>query len=234
MATIRDAPLSTLSAVQSVVTNTLGFAVSKQLIATILSRGGLTRKKARFYGQPKDLEAKTRGFLDDRASAIASGSPIVSIDETSFGRHTGPAFGYSKRGTKVFVRKNATCVKTSTVVACVAAEGLVHRKTMTGSCNTSRFVEFLRECNLPKGTVVLLDNVSFHHAREVKSFASTSGLHMLFVPPYSPWFNPVEGCFSVVKRAFYRGLAIDDAFATLSSSHCEAFFRRSLSTIERF
>ena len=223
VATIRDAPLSTLSDVQSVVTKILGFTVSKQLVATILSRGGLTRKKARFYGQPKDLEAKTRNFLENRASAIASGCQVVSVDETSFGRHGGPAFGYSKRGTKVFVRKNATHVKTSTVVACVAADGLVHRKTMPG-----------RESNLPKGTVVMLDNVSLHHAREVQSFATSSGLRLLFVPPYSPWFNPVEGCFSVVKRAFYRGLAIDDAFATLTPLHCDAFFRRSLSTTERF
>lgn len=105
---------------------------------------------------------------------------------------------------------------------------------MPGSCNTARFVEFLHECSLPEGTVVLLDNVSFHRARDVQAFAIAANVTLLYTPPYSPWFNPIEGCFSIVKRAFYRGLAIDNAFGALRESHCSAFFNRSLSAMDRF
>ena len=232
---VRNAPLSTLADLQQVILSATNLRVSKQLICTVLFRHGLTRKKARFYGEPKDLAAKTTNFLSARSAARVNGRPFVSIDETSFGRHGGPAFGYAPRGSKVFVRKpGGPYVKTSTVVACVASDGLIHRCTMPGSCNTSRFAEFLRECKLQEGTVVLLDNVSFHHARDVKKAADMAKVQLLFTPPYSPWFNPIEGCFSIVKRAFYKGCSIDEAFAALDPSHCRAFFRRSLDATERF
>lgn len=231
---VHDAPLSTLSDLQRLVASTVHLTVSKQLIRTILFRNGLTRKKARFYGEPKDLAAKTDAFLSARSAALVDGRHVVSIDETSFGRHGGPTFGYAARGAKVFVRRNAPHVRTSTVVACVASDGIVRRQTMPGSCNTSRFVEFLRTCDLPAGTVVLLDNVSFHHSRAVKELAGAAELQLLFTPPYSPWFNPIEGCFSVVKRAFYKGCTIDQAFEALGASHCRAFFERSLSATGRF
>ena len=232
---VHGAPLSTLADLQRMISSLTELHVSKQLIRTILFRHGLTRKKARFYGEPKDLLAKTTNFLTARSVARTNGRPFVSIDETSFGRHGGPAFGYAQRGAKVFVRKNGCPrVTTSTVVACVAPDGLVHRRTITGSCNTARFAEFLRECKLPGGTVVLLDNVSFHHARYVKETADAANLQLLFTPPYSPWFNPIEGCFSVVKRAYYKGCSVDAAFAALEPRHCRAFFRRSLDATDRF
>ena len=51
--------------------------------------------------------------------------------------------------------------------------------------------------NLQPDTVVLIDNVAFHHSKIVKQYARDRNIHLLYVPPYSPWFNPVEGVFSI-------------------------------------
>ncbi len=58
--------------------------------------------------------------------------------------------------------------------------------------------------DLPAGTVLLLDNVSFHHSKVVKEYAISQGLVLLYVPPYSPWFNSVEGVFSIAKMLTRR------------------------------
>lgn len=232
VAAVRDAPLSTLSELQAAVQATCH--VSKSLIATVLRRNGITRKKARFYGQPRDLEAKTARFVAARDAARAAGRTFFSVDEASFGRNAGAAFGYSSRGSKVFIRRQRPRVQTTTVVACVNDTGIVHRSAMHGSCNTDHFLDFLAHCDLPRGAVVLLDNVSFHHARRVAAWALDRGVALLFVPPYSPWFNPIESCFSIVKRSYYKGRAIDDAFATLTSAHCEAFFAKALSATHMY
>ena len=59
--------------------------------------------------------------------------------------------------------------------------------------------------------------------REFPSFPTTwcdaSGVRLLFTPPYSPWFNPIEACFSIVKRSYYRGSSVDQAYATLQPWH---------------
>lgn len=232
--TLRESPLSTLRDLQQTVFGACAVSVSKSLVATILQRNGITRKKARFYGHPRDLESRTSAFISDRAAAIVTGKPFYSVDETSFGRNVGATFGYSPRGTKVFIRKRQARCTTSTVVACVGDDGSVRRTSMTGSCNGERFQQFLKDCNFPAGAVVLLDNVSFHRSRSVVSWAHERSIQLLYVPPYSPWFNPIEGCFSIVKRAYYKGLSIDESFRTLTSSHCRAFFGKSLSASERF
>ena len=41
---------------------------------------------------------------------------------------------------------------------------------------------------------------SIHKGDEVNNVFKEKGFIKLYVPPYSPWFNPIEGCFSIVKR----------------------------------
>jgi transposase len=54
-------------------------------------------------------------------------------------------------------------------------------------------------------------------------------VHLLFTPPYSPWFNPIEGVFSIVKRHYYKHGNINAAFACVEARHTAAFFRQALS-----
>lgn len=97
-----------------------------------------------------------------------------------------------------------------------------------GSFNTDRFMNFLNEMIIPEGTVILLDNVSFHHSKVVKALAQQKKWFLLYTPPYSPWYNPIEGAFSIAKRAYYQGKNIEEAFDCVTRSHLEAFMKKSL------
>ena len=44
-----------------------------------------------------------------------------------------------------------------------------------------------------------MDNVSFHKSKKIKKLVEDSGNHLLFIPPYSPDFNPIEEVFSKLK-----------------------------------
>jgi transposase len=153
---------------------------------------------------------------------------FVSIDETSFGRNGINIKGYSPKGTKLFLQKAAPRMTTTSVVACVSNKSILATKVVKGAFNTQLFLDFLVNLNLPSQTVVLLDNVRFHHSRVVKDYAMSQGIDLLYVPPYSPWFNPVELCFSVVKRHYYKTLDIKTSFQILTTHHCKSFFDRSL------
>jgi len=55
-----------------------------------------------------------------------------------------------------------------------------------------------------------------------------SNVHLLYVPPYSPWFNPVERVFSIVKRNYYSTRDIQQSFQCVKDIHIRSFFHRSL------
>ena len=48
-------------------------------------------------------------------------------------------------------------------------------------------------------SVLVLDNTRIHHDNDLIEYVEAFGCHVEFLPPYSPDFNPIETCFSVVK-----------------------------------
>ena len=50
-----------------------------------------------------------------------------------------------------------------------------------------------------KHSVVIMDNCSIHHVAEVKDLIEDGGILVLFLPPYSPDYNPIEELFSYLK-----------------------------------
>ena len=73
-----------------------------------------------------------------------------------------------------------------------------------------------------------------HHAKAVKQVLHASGIRYLYLPPYSPDFNPIEKMWSKIKaylrKAKVRTLpelpgAVEDAFSTVTTSDCLGWFR---------
>ena len=48
-------------------------------------------------------------------------------------------------------------------------------------------------------SVLVMDNASFHHSDQVKQLCSNAWIKLLYLPPYSPDFNPIEGLFAELK-----------------------------------
>jgi len=224
---IKNDPFSSLRSIRSRIQTTLHCTVSLELIRSVLKSMGFTKKKARFHGKPSRVEEHTSQFITKRDTFIQNGHPFVSLDETSFGRHGAVTRGYSKKGQQLFIKNKPSRITTTSVLSAVSPEGQVYTSKRPGSFNRDSFLEALKSFSFQRGTVVLLDNVAFHHSKCVKEYAREQGIHLLYVPAYSPWFNPIEGVFSVVKRHFYVHRSIERAFETVTFRHTDAFFRKS-------
>lgn len=220
-------PLSTLSQITSTVQQVHKVSVSKELVRSVLLRAGYSRKRARFYGRPKDLLSKTAAFLNARDQFAKEGRVFASVDETSFGRNGGVAMGYCPRGEPLRLERKPARTTTRSVLAGACSNGTFVSVQRQGSYNTATFAEFVAGLPLPEGTVLLLDNVAFHHARGVKAAAASKGYTLLYVPPYSPWYNPIETVFSVIKRHYYQHHDVQAALAVVRESHIKGAFRHS-------
>ena len=220
-------PFISVCKLRKSIFESIGISVSRELIRTCIVKLGMSRKKARFFGKPKNLEDKTREFLVKRDLFVEERRHFYSLDETSFGRNGKQMMGYSPRGKQLRIQKVQPRMTTTSSLVISSQNGIYRRQEVEGSFNTDRFMCFLDDLHLPLLAVILLDNVSFHHSKRVKSWAAENQIDLLYTPPYSPWFNPIEGIFSIVKRSFYKHGIIKYAFDDVKEHHCKAFFNKS-------
>lgn len=93
------------------------------------------------------------------------------------------------------------------MVGAVGLRGVVALRSFEGAINTEKFLRFLRETLSPrmaKGDVLVMDNLRVHKAPEVLDELAKQGIRVLFLPPYSPEFNPIEMYWSAFKNRLRR------------------------------
>ena len=226
-AVIND-PFISLVSLQKVIRDMFKFDVSKELLRVAIASCNYSKKKARFFGVPRDLAEKTKIFVSLRDDYVSKHYNFFSLDETSFGRNTKTVKGYSLKGHQLKLPKVVPRITTSSYVVMASNDCIVGKMQSTKSFNTTKLLEFLKSMTFPEKSVILLDNVAFHHSKVIKSYAAENHIVLLYTPPYSPWFNPIEGIFSIVKRNYYKNGDIDNAFKCVKTSHCQSFFKDSM------
>lgn len=119
------------------------------------------------------------------------------------------AYGRAPSGVRVADAKPANWGKNVTVVGAIRNDRVVCHTTFEGAMNKPRFIDFITDVlcpRLPRGAVVVLDNLRAHHAPEVRQAIEAVGANVLYLPPYSPDLNPIELCWFFAK-AWLRRLA---------------------------
>jgi transposase len=92
------------------------------------------------------------------------------------------------------------------VVASISAErGLENRTTYNSALDRFDFAEYLQDISRSRDGrpfALFIDNARFHKAIVVKDQMAELGIRPIMNVPYSPQYNPIEGCFSIVKNHF--------------------------------
>lgn len=89
-----------------------------------------------------------------------------------------------------------------TLLAALSKERLQAEWVIEGSVDGDVFVTWLEHVLLPTltpGHVVVMDNLRAHYRKEVRSLIEAHGCTLLYLPPYSPDFSPIELAFSKIK-----------------------------------
>lgn len=92
--------------------------------------------------------------------------------------------------------------KTTTLVAGLRNTGMVAPLVIDGPINGEWFEAYVAQVLVPTlkpGDVVILDNLSSHKRPAAREMIEAAGARMVFLPPYSPDFNPIEKAFSKLK-----------------------------------
>jgi transposase len=91
---------------------------------------------------------------------------------------------------------------TITLVAGLTVRGIIAPFTCEGAMDGPTFVGYIEQCLVPtlkRGHIVIMDNLPAHRVPGVKETIEAVGARLLYLPKYSPEFNPIEQAFSKIK-----------------------------------
>jgi transposase len=131
---------------------------------------------------------------------------LVFVDESGSNLALALRYGWARRGQRAWGQAPTNRGKNTTLLAALTPTGLLASMTVEGAANTEAFLIYLDELLCPAlraGQTVLMDNLRVHKADAVRQRIEACGCHLVFLPRYSPDFNPIEGAFSKLK-AFLR------------------------------
>lgn len=130
---------------------------------------------------------------------------MVSIDEARFNNQIIRTQGREKKYEKSKKTRETQKRSNFTLFLAVSKDHIKHQKTTILYTTANNFFEFIKELitKLQPRLTLIIDNASFYKSNELKRFIETYSHKIIFIPPYSPFLNPVELCFSNLK-AFVR------------------------------
>jgi len=145
------------------------------------------------------------------------------------------------RGRALSGQRLVACVphrhyQTSTLISAVCLKGPRAPWLFDGAMDGEMFLAWVRQGLVPalqKGDWVILDNLATHKVQGVREAIETAGARLLYLPPYSPDFNPIENMWSKIKQIL-RSVAPRTqvemleaaklAFNAITSADCLGFF----------
>ena len=183
--------------------------VSQSTVSRTLSRRGWSRGVAYRLSNRADAEL-VQWWEIHMAQLVAE--QLVFVDESSFNRQTGwRLYTYRPIGEDARYQASRDRGPSYSILPAYTIEGYIACGVKQGYYNRDEFLEFISSQVLPQmnpfpgyRSVLVMDNASIHVHEIVVELCETYGVRLLYLPPYSPRYNPIELTFSVLKSWIRR------------------------------
>lgn len=132
---------------------------------------------------------------------------LVFIDETWARTNMVRRYGRCPRGRRLIDKTPHGHWKTTTFLGTLRHDGMTAPLVVDGAINGPIFLAYVEQHLAPTlkaGDVVVMDNLSAHKVAGVREAIEAAGASVLYLPPYSPDFNPIELAFSKLKSVLRR------------------------------
>jgi transposase len=149
------------------------------------------RKRSRFRKEVVELDVERFKFLDESS---------INTDLTR-------VYGRAAPGQRVVDSVPQPSGPQTTTLAVIGWTGITAPLVFSGSVNGAVFYGYIQECVLPPlqaGDILFMDNLSAHKVAGLEELIRSCGAHLIYLPPYSPDFNPIEWAWSKVKTILRR------------------------------
>ena len=161
---------------------------------------------------------------------------FVFVDECSTNIALSPIYARAPKGERAYGKAPRNWGKNVSLICAIDSEGVKPSMSVEGAVDGEAFEAYVEHFLVPKlkrGQIVVMDNLSVHKSKCVERLIEDAGCELLFLPPYSPDFNPIEEAFSKVKHMLRKiGArskealieAMDRALRAVSAEDVRGFF----------
>ena len=132
---------------------------------------------------------------------------LVFLDESGFRLGSPPHYGWAPLGEKSPGKTTAGRWRTMTMIGALALNGWRGFMTIHAPTDRDVFLAYVEQelvPNLKGGDIVVMDNLSAHKHLDVVAAIRAVGADVLFLPPYSPEYNPIEKAWAKLKEILRR------------------------------
>ncbi len=161
---------------------------------------------------------------------------LVFVDEMGANISLAPVYAWSRRGERALASVPRNWGKNVTLLASMSIRGMGPCLAVEGSTTSEVFEAYLEHVLAPTlrpGQVVVMDNLTAHKGERVRELIEGRDCQLLYLPPYSPDFNPIEEAFAklkgLVRKAEARSRevlieAMGQALEALTARDARSFF----------
>ena len=201
-----DNPALYLSEVCQKVSDVTNIVVSAPTLCRTIHRHGLTRRKIQQIALQRSSQYRGEFMAEVQ---MYNPEQFVWIDETGCDKRDSiRKYGYAMMGERPVYHRFLHRGQRVSAIAALCTDGVIAVEHSVGTVDGDKFVDFVRGSLIPNmlpfdGTnprsIAVLDNCAIHHVESVVDLFTDAGILVLWLPPYSPDFNPAENAFSKVK-----------------------------------
>jgi transposase len=151
-------------------------------------------------------------LVDDFLDEVRDVAPdrLVFVDEAGSNAAMTPSHGRAPAGVRVVENRGFKRAANISMVGFVRLGHAMQVISQKDAYNGTSFSDWVRLSLVPhlrRGDVVIMDNVRFHKNKAVKAAIRSVGAFLVFQPPYSPEYNPIEEAWSKLKHLLRRAKA---------------------------
>ena len=132
------------------------------------------------------------------------------MDECSTNVRLVPLRARAPKGERAFGKVPKNWDENVTLISSMNLEGMGASMSIEGSADGDAFLLYIEHFLCPtleRGQVVVMDNLQVHKMKKVRELIEGRGCQLVFLPSYSPDFNPIEEAFSKVKGLLRKAKA---------------------------
>jgi len=171
--------------------------------------------------QRPDVLAKRQDWFDGQLDLDPD--KLIFIDETGANTKMGRLRGWSPKGQRCRAAVPHGHWKTTTFTAGLRLNGITAPMLLDGPMHGPAFRAYVEQVLVPElkpGDIVIMDNLPAHKVAGVRETIEAAGARLLYLPPYSPDFNPIEMAFSKLKALLRKTAArtVDDLWDAVAQS----------------
>jgi transposase len=143
-------------------------------------------------------------------AAAVEPQKLLFVDECGLHTSLAPIYGYAPKGERLHLSVPRNRGKNTTLLSSMTIGGMGPSLAVEGATTARVFEAYVEKALAPSlrtGQVVVMDNLGAHRPKRIRELIEQRGCELLYLPAYSPDYNPIEEAFAKIKNLLRRAAA---------------------------